>query len=49
MGTAHGLKFTPSKIDYHLKEIKDMACCFANPPVLVKADFGSIMDVLKKR
>ncbi|CAN1218243.1 hypothetical protein LINPERPRIM_LOCUS1278 [Linum perenne] len=25
-----------------------MACRFANPPVNVKADFGSVMDVLKK-
>ncbi|CAI0473407.1 unnamed protein product [Linum tenue] len=25
-----------------------MACRFANPPVNVRADFGSVMDVLKK-
>ncbi|CAN0906860.1 hypothetical protein LINGRAHAP2_LOCUS24483 [Linum grandiflorum] len=25
-----------------------MACRFANPPVNVKADFASVMDVLKK-
>ncbi|KAL3632030.1 hypothetical protein CASFOL_025014 [Castilleja foliolosa] len=48
VSTAHGLKFTQSKVDYHSKEIKDMACRFANPPVQVKADFGSVMDVLKK-
>ncbi|XVE51897.1 hypothetical protein DITRI_Ditri02bG0077700 [Diplodiscus trichospermus] len=48
VSTAHGLKFTHSKIDYHSKDIKDMACRFANPPVQVKADFGSVMDVLKK-
>ncbi|GAY63324.1 threonine synthase 1 [Citrus sinensis] len=48
VSTAHGLKFTQSKIDYHSKEIKDMACRFANPPVQVKADFGAVMDVLKK-
>lgn len=48
VSTAHGLKFTQSKIDYHSKEIKEMACRFANPPVHVKADFGSVMDVLKK-
>ena len=47
VSTAHGLKFTQSKIDYHSKEIPDMACQFANPPVQVKADFGSVMDVLK--
>lgn len=47
VSTAHGLKFTQSKIDYHSKEIKDMECRFSNPPVEVKADFGSVMDVLK--
>lgn len=46
VSTAHGLKFTQSKIDYHSKEIPDMVCRFANPPVQVKADFGSVMDVL---
>lgn len=48
VSTAHGLKFTQAKVDYHSKEIKDLACRFANPPVQVKADFGSVMDVLKK-
>uniref|UniRef100_A0A7C9DLR4 threonine synthase n=1 Tax=Opuntia streptacantha TaxID=393608 RepID=A0A7C9DLR4_OPUST len=47
VSTAHGLKFTQSKIDYHSKAIPDMACKFANPPVQVKADFGAVMDVLK--
>ncbi|XP_077238840.1 threonine synthase, chloroplastic-like [Tasmannia lanceolata] len=49
VSTAHGLKFTQSKIDYHSKEIPDMACQFSNPPVNVKADFSSVMDVLKKK
>ncbi|KAF6164764.1 hypothetical protein GIB67_041016 [Kingdonia uniflora] len=44
---AHGLKFTQSKIDYHSKNIADMARRFANPPVQVKNNFGSVMDVLK--
>eukprot|EP00262_Sarcandra_glabra_P021957 TRINITY_DN9483_c0_g4_i1.p1 TRINITY_DN9483_c0_g4~~TRINITY_DN9483_c0_g4_i1.p1 ORF type:complete len:421 (-),score=28.17 TRINITY_DN9483_c0_g4_i1:220-1440(-) len=49
VSTAHGLKFTQSKIAYHSKEIEHMACQFANPPVQVKADFGSVMDVLKQK
>ncbi|XWS70052.1 hypothetical protein CRYUN_Cryun03dG0016100 [Craigia yunnanensis] len=48
VSTAHGLKFTQSKVDYHSKEISDMACRFANPPMQVKADFGFVMDVLMK-
>ncbi|KAL7238149.1 hypothetical protein ACSBR2_004284 [Camellia fascicularis] len=47
VNTAHGLKFTQSKIDYHSKEIKDMACRYANPPVQVKASYGTVMDVLR--
>ncbi|XP_034699769.1 threonine synthase, chloroplastic [Vitis riparia] len=48
VSTAHGLKFTQSKVDYHSKKIPDLACRFANPPVEVKADFGAVIDVLKK-
>ncbi|MQM17276.1 hypothetical protein Taro_050244 [Colocasia esculenta] len=47
ISTAHGLKFAQSKVAYHSKDISDMECHFANPPVNVKADFGSVMDVLK--
>ncbi|XP_022154650.1 threonine synthase, chloroplastic-like [Momordica charantia] len=47
VSTAHGLKFTQSKIDYHSRAIPSMDCRFANPPVEVKADFGAVMDVLK--
>lgn len=49
VSTAHGLKFTQSKIDYHSKAIPDMKCRYANPPFPVKADFSSVMDVLKKK
>ncbi|XP_057415319.1 threonine synthase, chloroplastic-like [Lotus japonicus] len=46
VSTAHGLKFTQSKIDYHSKAIPGLGR-FSNPPVTVKADFGAVMDVLK--
>lgn len=46
VSTAHGLKFAQTKIDYHSGAIPDMGR-FANPPVSVKPDFGSVMDVLK--
>ncbi|XAR67127.1 Threonine synthase [Bertholletia excelsa] len=48
VSTAHGLKFTQSKIDYHSREIKYMACRFANPPVQVSAEFSAVMDVLQR-
>ncbi|KAI4335255.1 hypothetical protein L6164_013919 [Bauhinia variegata] len=46
VSTAHGLKFTHSKTDYHSGAIPGMGQ-FANPPVSVQADYGSVMDVLK--
>ena len=49
VSTAHGLKFTQSKIAYHAKEIAGMSCQFANPPVTVKENLGAVMDVLKKK
>ena len=49
VSTAHGLKFTASKIAYHAKEIEGMTCQFANPPVTVRENLGSVMDVLKKK
>ena len=48
VSTAHGLKFAQSKVDYHSKKISDLECQYANPPLQVKADFGSVMDILRK-
>ena len=49
VSTAHGLKFVNSKIAYHAKEIEDFVSTHANPPVTVKEDLGSVMDVIQKR
>lgn len=49
VSTAHGLKFTASKVAYHQGEIAGMACRYANPPVTVREDFGAVMDVLRNR
>lgn len=46
VSTAHGLKFAQSKVAYHAKEI-DMACQYANPPVTVKDNLGSVIDVIR--
>ncbi|KAG5547115.1 hypothetical protein RHGRI_012964 [Rhododendron griersonianum] len=48
VSTAHGLKFTQSKIDYHSKGIEGMACRYANQPVEVEADIGAVMSVLSQ-
>ena len=49
VSTAHGLKFTQSKVAYHTNSIEGLACKYANPPVTVKEDFGAVMDVLRQR
>ncbi|KAL2622622.1 hypothetical protein R1flu_002827 [Riccia fluitans] len=49
VSTAHGLKFTQSKIGYHSKELEGLASTHANPPVAVRDDFGSVMDVLRQK
>ncbi|KAL3691319.1 hypothetical protein R1sor_004970 [Riccia sorocarpa] len=49
VSTAHGLKFTQSKIGYHSKELEGLASTYANPPVAVRDDFGSVMDVLRQK
>ncbi|GBF87717.1 threonine synthase [Raphidocelis subcapitata] len=49
VSTAHGLKFTQSKVAYHSREIAGMACSMANPPVAVRNDLGSVMDALRAK
>lgn len=49
VSTAHGLKFTQSKVEYHSSELPDITSQFANPPISVADDFGSIMDVLRQK
>ena len=48
ISTAHGLKFTASKVAYHAKEIPGFSHKYANPPVAVKDNLGDVMDVLTK-
>ena len=49
VSTAHGLKFTQSKVAYHSREIPGLACQYANPPVPVRNDIGSVMDALRSK
>ena len=49
ISTAHGLKFTQSKIAYHSQTIPNMSCQFANPPVSVPEDLGAVMDVIRNK
>jgi threonine synthase len=49
VSTAHGLKFTHSKVAYHSKEIKGMESRYANPPVPVAEKIGSVQDAIRKK
>jgi threonine synthase len=49
ISTAHGLKFTNSKIAYHSGELEGLASTYANPPVTCPENFGKVMDVLKQK
>lgn len=52
ISTAHGLKFTDSKVAYHTGSITGESTGFGrwkNPPVQVAADLGQVVDVLRAR
>lgn len=49
VSTAHGLKFTQSKVAYHSREIAGMSSKYANPPVAVKEDLGAVMDAIRAK
>jgi threonine synthase len=49
ISTAHGLKFTEFKVQYHEKALASLAAHHANPPVRLKADYGRVVDAIQKR
>ena len=49
VSTAHGLKFTQSKVAYHSQDLPGLACSQANPPVAVKENLGAVMDAIRTK
>lgn len=49
ISTAHGLKFTDFKVDYHDSKLVDIISQSANPPVYLKADTQAVKDEIEKR
>lgn len=37
------------QVAYHSREIADMNCHYANPPVAVREDLGAVMDALRSK
>jgi threonine synthase len=46
VSTAHGLKFTRFKTQYHASEIAGVESRFANPPIEVPAQYDKVRDAL---
>jgi threonine synthase len=46
ISTAHGLKFTGFKTQYHASEIPDIESRFANPPLEIPAQYDKVRDAL---
>jgi threonine synthase len=49
ISTAHGLKFTNFKVDYHERKLTDLVIDHANPPVYVDADVNAVKDIISQR
>lgn len=48
VSTAHGLKFSDFKVKYHQSELEKIKSIYANPPLLVPATYGAVMDIVNK-
>jgi threonine synthase len=48
ISTAHGLKFSRFKVDYHEKKLQDVTPRFANPPIELPADTKAVRAAIDK-
>jgi len=48
ISTAHGLKFSQFKVDYHEKKLQDVDSFLANPPILLPADVNAVRNTIDK-
>jgi threonine synthase len=44
ISTAHGLKFSDFKLQYHRKELAEVEIKYANLPIEIAADYGAVRD-----
>lgn len=49
VSTAHGLKFTDSKVAYHEKKLSGLQSRYANEVIRVPADVGKVVDSIRSR
>jgi threonine synthase len=48
ISTAHGLKFSQFKVDYHEKTLQGIDSQYANPPVLLPADVNAVRSAIDR-
>lgn len=48
ISTAHGLKFSQFKVDYHNNNLPEVTPQYANPPQELKADFQRVRDTIHR-
>ncbi len=48
ISTAHGLKFSRFKVDYHRGELEGIAARYANPPLELPADYDAVLAAVAK-
>ena len=49
ISTAHGLKFTDFKVDYHESKLDGLSSDFANPPTYLSADASAVKQEIMRR
>lgn len=49
ISTAHGLKFSRFKVDYHERTLRDVVSTYANPPIELPADIDAVRRVIDER
>jgi len=49
ISTAHGLKFSGFKVDYHNRDLEEVASYYANDPIELPADLSSVKKALFQR
>ena len=47
ISTAHGLKFSRFKVDYHRQELEAVEEQYPNPPIELPADYDSVLESIE--
>jgi threonine synthase len=48
ISTAHGLKFSRFKVEYHNLRLSNVTERYANQPIELPADYGAVVDAIHR-